>query len=464
MTETQSYQFKFLLGDESGNNCNKAIMSGRQNQFLCDPRHWARTFPGKLTPRLVDLLRIAAAVYVTDRISRRDRLHADFGWSRSLKMQIEVLDFEFWSSQETMGSLHRCLDFLSGDQWDISFSPTSSPFDSGLLPFSSDWKPLTENPVICMYSGGLDSAAGLVHYMDNHDSRDIVPLLVRHSGQGKLVEEQIAAINLAIGANLKPLILPFWMRSPENIGCREETSQRTRSFLFCSAAGVAASLIDAKSIEMMEGGIGAINLPLMTGMVGSKATRSSHPTFLRRFSDLLQMVTNRDLAVELPHQYLTKAEITRSLVDSGLGKLALETASCVHYPIRDSSAKQCGTCPACIFRRQAIVSAGIDDCGYCYQHDLFSIGSSNIPEEKLLYLKAFLMQIDKLSSLDYSNQLPSFVIRHLRATDVIIGEHVPAKLVDLYKRYRIEWLHLVERGQHEGWKWTQMMAPVLSNS
>jgi len=379
-------------------------------------------------------------------------------------MQIEVLDHDFWSSQEVMDSLHVCLDFLSGDQWDIRFSSAPSQFDLGFLPFSSDWKPLTDKPIICLYSGGLDSAAGLVRCIGHHDSRDIVPLLVRHqNGQKRLVVEQISAINMAMGANLSPLILPFWMQSPKKF-CREETSQRTRSFLFCCAAGVAASLIEAQKIEVMEGGIGAINLPLMIGMVGSKATRNSHPTFLRRFSNLLQLVTTRDLAVELPHQFLTKAELTQSLVEAGLGEVALNTASCVHYPIRDSDAKQCGTCPACIFRRQAIVTAGIDDCGTGYQNNLFSSDSSKIPDKKLQYLRAFLMQIDKLSPLDYSDQLPTFLMRHLRATEVISNDYVPVELVDLYRRYRLEWLRLVDNGQHKGWKWTQMMAPVPAGS
>ncbi len=300
--------------------------------------------------------------------------------------------------------------------------------------------------------------------MAHHDSRDIKPLIVRHSGQGKLVVEQIKKINQKMKANLNPYILPFWMRTPKKLGYREEDTQRSRSFLFCAAAGVAGTMIDARSIYMMEGGIGAINLPLMAGMVGSKATRSCHPTFLRKFSDLLQLVTNRDLAVELPHQYLTKAELTKSLVEAGLEELAVNTVSCVHYPLRNVKAKQCGTCPACIFRRQALQSAGVDESKSCYQHDLFSDASSEIPKDKLDNLLAFLMQIDKLSQLDNSDQLPAFVIRHLRATGVIRSDSVPMELVDLYKRYRREWLSLIEIGQQKGWKWTQMMKPVLVGS
>ena len=460
MTADYGTQFRFVLeGNSDGDGC-RTLMSGRTNHFGCNLRQWAQLFPGKLTPRLVDLLRIATAVYVADRISRRDRTHADSGWSRLLRMRIEVFDCEFWSSQEARVSLQGCLEFLSGDRWDISFLPASAPFVLGQLPFRS-WKPLSENPVICLYSGGLDSAAGLVRCMLDDNSCDIVPLLVRHQdGQKRVVEKQIRAINLVKNAKLRPLSVRFWMRTPEILGGKEE-SQRTRSFLFCAAAGVAATMIEARGIMMMECGIGAINLPLMAGMVGSKATRNGHPTFLRRFSDLLQLVTGRELTVDLPHRLLTKAELTRTLVEAGLGDLASNTVSCVHYPLRDSGAKQCGTCPACIFRRQAIITASIEEPDGVYQYDLFSNRSCDIPATKLKYLRAFLMQIDKLGALDCSDQLPDFMMRHFRATEVISSNRAPCELVDLYRRYRNEWLHLISRGQREGWEWTQMMGPVV---
>ena len=75
-----------------------------------------------------------------------------------------------------------------------------------------------------------------------------------------------------MGISLKPMILPFWMRNPENIGCPKNLPNEP-NFLFCSAAQL-LSLIEAKSIKMMEGGIGAINFPLSKGMVGTKATRT----------------------------------------------------------------------------------------------------------------------------------------------------------------------------------------------
>jgi hypothetical protein len=42
-----------------------------------------------------------------------------------------------------------------------------------------------------------------------------------------------------------------------------------------------------------------------------------------------------------------------------------------------------------------------------------------------------------------------------------IGQ-IPGPLIDLYRRYRREWLLLVERGLREAWKWSQIMVPRQS--
>jgi hypothetical protein len=455
MRDSENYQFcAHLNGSEPNGPCDVNLVSGRRNHFVCDPRHWASLFPGRLSARLVDLLRIATAIYVVDRISPRDRMHNDYGWHRSLSMNIEVFDIDFWRRPETRDCLHRCIDFLSGDSWDIRSVRAPLSFDPGLLPFDSTWKPRSDRPIICLFSGGLDPAAGLVRRIRHCGGQGIIPVLVRHqSGQGRIVKDQMTLINFALGVNLETLILPFRMTSPEHLG-RDEESQRSRSFLFCSAAVVLAALVEAQAIEMMEGGIGAINWPLMTGMVGSKATRSSHPTFLRLFSRLLQLVTDRDLQVDIPNRYLTKAELVSSLREAGLTETVTRTASCVHYPLRDSQAKQCGTCPACIFRRQALLIAGLDEPGDSYKNDLFGRTDHDAPDENL---RAFLMQVNQLSTLDRSDQPPRSLIRHLRTTDVISDGRVPEALLDLYRRYRKEWLLLAERGLREGWKWSRMM-------
>ena len=62
----------------------------------------------------------------------------------------------------------------------------------------------------------------------------------------------------------------------------QEQSQRSRAFLFAAVAAVVAQASKVSDVEVFENGVGAINLPLMTGMLaGGLATRGAHPTFLK---------------------------------------------------------------------------------------------------------------------------------------------------------------------------------------
>jgi len=51
-----------------------------------------------LTPRMTDLLRIAASVYFIDRLVKRDRRGSGDRWARRLSCSIEVTDAAFWKA------------------------------------------------------------------------------------------------------------------------------------------------------------------------------------------------------------------------------------------------------------------------------------------------------------------------------------------------------------------------------
>ena len=93
----------------------------------------------------------------------------------------------------------------------------------------------------------------------------------------------------------------------------------------------------ASKVEMYENGVGAANLPPMTGMlVGGRMSKSSHPAFLRAMTELVSRVAERPIAFELPFATRTKAEMVRTLREDGLTKLANATVSCIHFPLARS--------------------------------------------------------------------------------------------------------------------------------
>jgi hypothetical protein len=243
---------------------------------------------------------------------------------------------------------------------------------------------------------------------------------------------------------------------------QEETSQRCRPFLFMAVGGVVAAMQGASSVEVLESGVGAINLPLMSGMVGSKATRSSHPELLRLMSRLLTLVSGREIVYRLPFMDRTKGQMVTALANRGLEDLTRSAVSCVHYPLRERPHKQCGVCPACIFRRQAMLVGGIGEPRGTYKFDLFGPSRlvNRIPEHRLKYLKAFLIQVVQLAALDSQNELPRCLRRHLFGSRILGQGDSPRPIIELWRRYRQEWLTIAAQGNERGWSWVRLLTPM----
>jgi len=215
------------------------------------------------------------------------------------------------------------------------------------------------------------------------------------------------------------------------------------------------------AVEVFESGVGAVNLPLLAGMVGSKATRGSHPHFFRLMSRLVSLAAGREIVFHLPFLEKTKGEVVGQLAALGLQELARSTVSCVHYPLRERPHKQCGVCPACIFRRQAMLIGGIEEPGV-YKHDLFGpVHETNgIPEDGMDFLKAFLLQVANLGALKSGSPVPERVRRHLFATNLVSRDESMAPFLRLLSRYRDEWLSIAAEGMEREWAWTNLLAPI----
>ena len=215
------------------------------------------------------------------------------------------------------------------------------------------------------------------------------------------------------------------------------------------------------AVEVFESGVGAINLPLLAGMVGSRATRGSHPHFFRLMSRLVSLAAGREIVFHLPFMDKTRGQVVGQAAGLGLQELARSTVSCVHYPLRERPHKQCGVCPACIFRRQAMAVACIEEKGV-YKHDLFDPNQENsqVQEDRLEYLKAFLLQVANLGPLQSGGPVPQRVRRHLFATNVVSTEESMVPFLPLFSRYPPEWLSIAAEGMERGWTWANLLAPV----
>lgn len=407
-----------------------------------------------LTIHMVDLLRIAASVYFMDRLISRNRRHGPQNWARTISYSLEVQDPEFWAGSPVREALHEALNFVSGDRWNLEFRPiVRNGLGGSECQRSLDPNHLGETRRVCLYSGGLDSAAGLAKQIVESPKAMTLAVTVQHRTDiGSMVKDQLQLLTKHTRADLLPIVVPFEMDAPKTLVRCEEKSQRSRAFLFVATGGVVAAAAGSRELELYESGLGAINVPLLAGMEGSQATRSAHPRFLELMSRLLEHVIGHSFNVNLPFMSLTKGNVAKSLNCAALKELAKSTISCAHFPVRLKKGdkwKSCGLCPACIFRRVALHSAGIQEAGDVYQHDIFDSGCSQLHPKKLRYLTAYMLQIDSLQEID-AGDLPPLITRHLRRTNILQAGESPQMYLDLFRRYRSEWYELIEQARRNG--------------
>jgi 7-cyano-7-deazaguanine synthase in queuosine biosynthesis len=447
---TPHFRVWFSQGD-SGKS--RELLDGRDFRLHC--RRFCDFFGSNLPPRLIDLLQIAMSVHAIDRITKRKVPSVPDGWSRSFRVRLEVLDPDFWQMDTVCRALALCLEFVSGDRWDFEFvRDEAGPPPYEFCGFFRN-APEEDRGTVCLYSGGLDSAAGLVRRLRESPGRTFLPVTITHqSAQWNRVRKQLELIRRLCGGPLTRLQVPAEMKHPGR--WEEENSQRCRAFLFACVGGVAAAVNNSSTVEVYESGVGAVNLPLYDCMVGSRATKSSHPHFLRLASRLISLAVGHDITFCLPFLGLTKAQVIRSLAgDSDLKRLARFTVSCVHYPLREKKYKQCGYCPACVFRRLAMASAAIRERAGTYKYNIFDAGHlREMGEKRLRFLVAFLLQAERLTELDGLGASPDFFRQHLQGTGIVRQGESLEPYVQLCRRYRDEWLGLAHRCIPSGFPWT----------
>lgn len=328
--------------------------------------------------RCVDLLQIAAASYAIDRISKRSFAGANALGYRRFRLVVEVRDYDFWVQAGVADAVSEILRFLTTDDWQFEFAARSETIASdghqNFLDLTKDYQPKFG----ALYSGGLDSAAGMANrFLDG--ANDFVVVTVGHqSSLHKQVTRQLNELRTMLKNQTG--IEPNFRHSTLNIALNggkakrlrmQEKTQRSRAFLFCAAAAIAAKAYKLESMEVFENGVGAINLPLMSGMLGTcLSTRGAHPSFMRLMSDFCTQVTEQRVLFTLPFLSATKAEMLQRFRDNApLTTWAQTTRSCVHST-REKGKSHCGVCPACIERRQAFLSAELPEDIDSYQADI----------------------------------------------------------------------------------------------
>jgi 7-cyano-7-deazaguanine synthase in queuosine biosynthesis len=413
----------------------------------------ARRFGHSLDPLLGDWIDVALFCYLADRLAERvpaKGTREGTQWSRVLNLTIPVRRPESWNGPAEV-ALSQLLAFLTDDSWSFRFVERQSPArvaeSQGFL-FSS---PVDAPVRVALYSGGLDSFAGAAQALKHSEVKSFVFVSgVTHARQQAGQRAQIWQLRRTTSAAIYHIGVPYGLCWATTQGERkEESSQRTRGFLFLTLGACSALAAGIRELFLYENGVGAINLPYDATQLGTYNGRATHPTTLLRMEGFIRILTGEAFSIRNPFLFATKGEMCSDDAVRELARFVPLTFSCDGFPVRAKNRAQCGCCTSCLLRRLALESAGLARCDNTgYLNDLSSpkyVGT--------------VKQLDALRAMNWQAQRFSLALAQADPWQALVSDFVElqkleldlcrnsnfepvdlrSKLVHLYTQYASEW-------------------------
>lgn len=391
-------------------------------------------------PSLVaDLIDLALAVYVADRLTVR---RADT--AVTITVSLPVRHEELLGNSSSTQLLQDILYWFTGDRWEFEFIRRVKIGRSVENQMSLSLLSVDEPVEVSLWSGGLDSLAGLyTRLIDEPDLRHVL----FGSGSNSIMNGAQQRASAAV-ADLVPdrtVLIQAPIRTGDTRTLGKSSSQRSRGFVFM-LLGAASALMEGQHVlNIYENGIGAINLPFRTSEVGLDHSRAVHPLSLIKMGQLVSHLLGASFSFRNQFLLTTKAQMCTPLAELPARDLIFSTITC--DSLHRKKGLQCGCCSSCLLRRQALAVPGIPDMTpYVSLH-----GRSRTQEERQqdsLHFRAMLHQVATFRKLLGADD-PWFAFVHEYSTlgDIVdltaiyapLEKNMADGLLRLYRRYVDEW-------------------------
>jgi 7-cyano-7-deazaguanine synthase in queuosine biosynthesis len=308
---------------------------------------------------------LAAYVYTADQaVTRCGSSSFDYGesWLRHFRFEVAVRCPEVWDEPAVHAALVETLGFLSGDHYEFGFTrhPDPPKLEGYLFGPETELGSVGFDEVL-LFSGGLDSLGGAVQEALQCGRR---VALVSHRPTDKVYARQRALAQAVSERVTDPRRPPLHVPLKVNKGSAlsRDFNQRTRSFLFLAVAAVTSRALGLARVRAHENGVISLNLPISPQLLNARASRSTHPRFLKGFSQLCSLVFGNNFSVDNPFLWRTKAEVLSQIRAAGHGSLCAKAVSCGGTMAATLEHPHCGRCSQCVDRRLTALAAGLDPC------------------------------------------------------------------------------------------------------
>lgn len=313
----------------------------------------------ELDPVLLDLMEIASTVFAADGAITRSgptRPNMGEGWYRNFDFEIPVRCLELWQRDDVSTALREAVETLTEDSVSFEFTRTATePVPQPYLDLDPAGASFEAAEVV-LFSGGLDSFAGALELLATTASRVV---LVTHRSAQKVITRQVD-LGRYLADKFPGRVLHVHLLARRTDQVVRESTQRSRTLLFSALGQAVARVFGAARVNFFENGIVSHNLPLSPQIVGTMATRTTHPLALRNINRLMQLVLPGAAApIGNRYQWLTKSEVVSKIDEyGGAGQIA-RAVSCTSIREQDTLHTHCGACTQCFDRRFALLHAGL---------------------------------------------------------------------------------------------------------
>ncbi|MCW5756713.1 MAG: 7-cyano-7-deazaguanine synthase [Phycisphaeraceae bacterium] len=417
-------------------NVAKLRSAGHGKNVSVELNDIGRQFNQDIAPALIDLVEIAAFVYVADQMNRRgadDVESMGANWRRRMRFEIPVRVPSLWNSAAVGDALLELLSFLSEDEYEFTFSQYKHP--PALESYLSFGKPIQQAPPdsVVLFSGGLDSLGGVIEEVVRGKRAS---LLVTHASAATMRERHHTLTSMIASATSGPRPHFITVRAKKKHRAEKEYTQRARSFMYASFAVAVARMADLNAIRFYENGVVSLNLPMSPQVVGSRATRTTHPRVLASMRRLFSLVTGTEFGVENPFLWKTKADVVADIVKAGHGSMIDYSISCTHTRKYRKDKPHCGVCSQCIDRRFAVLAA---DAAQFEPEDRYRHKLLTDPREEgesRIMLASYLETAQQVAAMDVTAFYSRYgeAVRALAHIDLPVDE-AAKRIFELYRRH-----------------------------
>ncbi len=384
---------------------------------------------------LLDLLDIAALVHCADgSVSRGGDVRSGFGeyWHRRFSFLLAARRPEIWSKPAMTSAIEDCVSFLTDDSVSFQFE---QGYERPKLQTYLDFQGTSGDHVVddvILFSGGLDSFAGALQTLCDTDKR---VALVTHRSAPKTIPFQDH-----LGAYLKkrfPGRVLHIVVEAQRVGTpAAETTFRSRSFLFTALGHVVGQCLGAKRVCLYENGIVSHNLPISPQVIGTMATRTTHPLALEKFRTILKFLS--PIPVDTPFEWLTKVDILKIIERCGALDQIKASNSCAYVREQNTLQTHCGKCSQCVDRRMAILAAGLENYEpeEMYGTDvLFDARGQNKSKTLVLEWTRHALSLNKMDRSDFLQKFAGELSRIIEGYPDLSGGEVFDSAFDLHTRH-----------------------------